>query len=130
MKYIQKFNESMRRTATKRNYITQSDFDKIENLFLIQNSNDIEKSDGPYPKANPKSQCQKVLRVLNSEYGIKQDLIDIFTRTKGLDHYGFKWRLSLDCSLRCFRIGGGVLGADKRYSHDTIDVSIHLTITK
>lgn len=166
MKYLQKFNES------NENYITQADFDLIEDLFLfwsdegkpinyyqrlkaanqggheiwnseiqekcvnvklnflfyrrsleqhefekifgfvpsrdtdasykITNISDIERRDGPFP-ARPGSNIQKVLNVLDPKQDFKKDLMEILSKTKGLDHYGFAWSLKFDCDLAIYR---------------------------
>lgn len=62
--------------------------------FTITNLSDLEDRFGPFPK-KPGAAKQKVLRVLDRDYNIKQDLVDIIARTKGLEHYGFNWRMKL-----------------------------------
>lgn len=64
----------------------------ISDSFTINNVSDLEDRFGPFPK-KPRSAKQKVLSVLDVDYNIKQDILDILDRTKGLEYYGFDWNI-------------------------------------
>ena len=75
-----------------------SDWESLANADI----SDIERRDGPFP-ARPGSNIQKVLNVLDPKQDFKKDLMEILSKTKGLDHYGFAWSLKFDCDLAIYR---------------------------
>lgn len=67
-------------------------------VFQIENVNNLYERGGPFPN-NPKTNIQKFIHLLDVKFNVKQDMIDILDRTKGLEYYGFKWEMYINCNF-------------------------------
>lgn len=67
-------------------------------VFQIESVNNLYERNGPFPN-NPKTNIQKFIHLLDVKFNVKQDLIDILDRTRGLEYYGFKWEMYINCNF-------------------------------